>query len=195
MEEQAQVPAHGPSGFVIGAGLTLAASMFVPLTPGGTSFLGVVAELLSRNWAEGALFVLSFGGPYLFAVGLCIAASIKRGPLPRWLLQSAVSLFQAQLVLWALRATLAGFGIMPGALLGFSLVGAVYMIYFSAKVRAEGAGHTGPSVQWLARWGAVLVIALGAWLRLQMAVGLRMGPAVEVGIFAALLIVFATRRR
>lgn len=179
----------------VGAALTLAVSVLVPLTPGGASFLAVAAELLSRSVADGTLFVLSFGGPYLFALGLVVAGSIKQGPFPRWLLQSTVALFQAQLVLWALRAWLAGFGIMPGALFGFALVSSGYLIYFSARTSAEGEGHTGPSLLWLAQWGSLLVIATGAWLRLQMAVGLRMGPAVEVAIVAGVLILLTTRRR
>lgn len=178
---------------LVGAALTLVASVAVPLTPGGTSFLGVVLEVAGRSWAEAGLFVLSFGGPWLFGLGLAFAAGARGSALPRWLLHTAIALFQAQLFLWSLRAWLAGFGVAPGALFGFSIVSAVYLMYFSAKAAAEGDGN-GPTLRWLANWGALLVIALAAWLRLQVAAGLRMGPALEISIAACVLIVLATRR-
>jgi hypothetical protein len=143
--------------------------------------------------AEAGLFVLSFGGPWLFGLGLALAAGARNSALPRWLLHTALALFQAQLFLWSLRAWLAGFGVAPGALFGFAVVSAIYLMYFSAKAAAEGDGQ-GPSLRWLANWGALLVIALAGWLRLQVAAGLRMGPALEIAIAACVLIVIATRR-
>jgi hypothetical protein len=41
----------------------------------------------------------------------------------------------------------------------------------------------------------MLTLALGAWLRLQMATGLRLGPAVEVAMAASVVLIIATRRR
>jgi hypothetical protein len=180
---------------VIAAAGTLVASVLIPLTPGGTSFLGVLSEAFARDVSEGFLFLLSFGGPYLFGLSVLAAAVLGGGSFARQLLQSAVALFQAQLVLFAARAWMADFGIMPIALLGFSLISAVYLMYYSARSAAEGTRSSGPSVRWLAQWGALLVIGLGAWLRLQLAIGLRLGPAVEMAIGAALLLFLATRRR
>lgn len=183
-----------PAGLLLGAALTLVGTILAPLTPGGTSFLGVVAEVAERSWAEAGLFVLSFGGPWLFGLGLALAAAARGSALPRWLLHSALALFQAQLFLWSMRAWMAGFGVAPGALFGFSVVSAIYLMYFSAKAAAEGEGQ-GPTLRWLANWGALLVIAVAAWLRLQVAAGLRMGPALEIAVTACVLIMLATRRR
>ncbi len=197
MEAEHSPPAASAprAGLLAGAALMLVGSVLVPLTPGGSSFLGIVAEVMGRSWAEAGLFVLSFGGPYLFGLTLAAAAIVRSGPLPRVVLQSTLALFQAQLFLWALRAWLAGFGIMSGALFGFALVSAMYLMYFSAKTAAESNARGGPSIRWLAQWGALLVVGLGGWLRLQIAAGLKMGPAVEVAIAAAVLILIVARRR
>jgi hypothetical protein len=141
------------------------------------------------------LFLLSFGGPYLFGLGAVAAGRSRRGPFPRLLLQASLALFQAQLVLWAARAWLEGFGVAPGALFGFSLISGGYLVYYSARSAAETDRGVRPSVRWLANWGAMLTLALGAWLRLQMATGLRLGPAVEVAMAASVVLIIATRRR
>jgi hypothetical protein len=177
------------------AAALLGIAALVPLTPDGRSFAGIVAELGAHSPLQGLLLVMSFGGPFLFAFALLPAALLPDRVAPRRALLGAVALLQAQLVLGALRAWSADFGIAPLALVGFGTVSALYLAHASARASAEGEGPApGPPVPWLARWGGLLVAAAAGWLRLSSLGGPRLGPALEVALAAGGLLVIAARR-
>src|SRR5690606_9867708 len=85
-----------------------------------------------------------------------------------------------------------GQGLLPSALLGFSIVSGGYFVLHHARTSAMAGGHEaptsrGPTQRWLIRWGATVIVAVCGWMRLQMLNDVRMGWAVELMLCACVM--------
>ena len=178
---------------VTGAGLALACSAALPLTPGGLSFLDIVWRAFAFDPVYGIMTLVGFGSPFLF--GIAIALARISSPAPDWsrlVVRVTVALMSGQLVLVSALLARHGRGLHPEGLLGFAVVTTAYLLYYNARNRAEGTGE-GPSLRWAVRWGALLVVGVASWLRLQWAGDVRFGAAVEVAGVSAAVLLWLTR--
>lgn len=186
-------------------GLILFASVGLPLTPGGSSFLALVLAAFARSPLEAIMMALGFGAPFWFGVVVAAAAwpksSLSTNVL-RQLLISNASLLHGQLVLVAWLLWRDGVGVMPTALLGFATVsGGFFIVQHASASAAEGSvddqgrRHEGLDPRWLIRWTATVIVGICGWLRLQQLAGLTFGWAVEVALASCVAIAVLLSRR
>lgn len=200
-------PSLPPGSMVLG--LLLLACSALPLTPSGASFLRVLASAFLRSPLEGVMTLIGFGSPFLF--GLLVALAAWSGS-SRWvapatiqrLLVTNTSTMHAQLVLVAFLLWRDGVGMMPGALLGFAIVSGGLFTFEHARQSAAAGGiddrgvrieGEGPSVRWLIRWTATMIVALCGWLRLQLLADVAFGWAVEAALAVCVAISLLVMRR
>lgn len=188
--------------------LTLLAAAAAPLHPDGFSFAQLVYAALLRSPLEAVIVVIGFGSPFLFGAILAVAALLgdgdgeagtrQRDRLRRVLVVN-LGLMHAQLVLTAFLLVSGGAGLLPLALLGFALVSGGYFVLEHARLSAQwtvGSTHeAGPSLPWLARWGATVIVATCGWIRLQTLIGVHLGWAVELVLASCMAIAVITTRR
>ncbi len=194
--------------------LALIAAAAAPLHPEGYSFLELLYVAFLRHPIEGVVMLLGFGAPFCFGVLVAASAWLDGRSKPeidlgttmggiglvRRAMIANLSLLHAQLVLVAVLVWQGGGAMMPLALLGFSLVAGVYFVVHHARAAAEGGVGTdrgdGPSLRWLIRWGATVLVATCGWIRLQVLVDVQLGWAVELILASCMAItVLVTRRR
>ncbi|MFV8750122.1 hypothetical protein ACNOYE_06200 [Nannocystaceae bacterium ST9] len=193
-----------PALMVFGLGLFACAAL--PLTPSGTSFLGLLLAAFGRSPLEGLMMALGFGAPFWYGLVVAIGAWPK-GPLGthalRQILISNASLLHGQLALVAWLLWRDGLGVLPSALLGFAVVSGGFFIVQHASASAaeggvdeQGRRHEGMDPRWLIRWTATVLVGVCGWLRLQLLGGLAFGWAVEAALACSVAIaVVLTRRR
>ncbi len=168
------------------AGLLLAVSSALPLTPEGHSFLTLLQAEFSRGVLEGLLMLVGFGSPFLFGLAVAVAPSAAPPPIARRVLRIPLAFLHSQLVLVALVIWLAGDAIAELALLGFALVSGVRLAMHTARAHAEGDG---PQVAWYVRWGGMMVGAVCGWMELQQIGDLAFGMGLHVALASAVAMV------
>lgn len=171
-------------------GLALAGSAFLPLAPDGRRFVDFVLEAFSRSLLEGVLTVCGLGSPFLFGVATAVASQVPTPALAARLVRAPIAIMHSQLVLVAWTVFSRGDAIAALPLLGFSIVSG---IYFAVHLASAGAGDRGPSLRWHIRWGAMLIMAIAAWARLQLFAGIFFGVALTLALLSAALLLRATR--
>lgn len=173
------------------AGVLLAVSAVLPLTPEGHSFLTLLQTEFSRGLLEGLLMMVGFGSPFLFGIAVAVVPSVAPSPIARRILRIPLAFLHSQLVLVALVIWLAGDAIAELALLGFALVSGVRLAMHTARAHAEGDG---PQVAWYVRWGGMMVAAVCGWMELQQLGDLAFGIGLHVAFASAVAMVASLGR-
>lgn len=173
----------------------LVGAIAAPLTPDGFSFAQLLYAAFLRSPLEGLITLLGFGSPFCFGM-IVLVLALGRRELPpaigERLLISNLSLLHSQLFLVAAMLFWRGQGLLPSALLGFSIVSGGYFVLHHARTSAMAGGHEapasrGPTQRWLIRWGATVIVAVCGWMRLQMLNDVRLGWAVELMLCACVM--------
>lgn len=178
----------------IAVGAALAACAALPVTPDGYSFLHLLYAAFVRHPLEGFMMLVGFGSPFLFGLAAAGAGvSIGKGEsadyAARVALHVVLAALHTQLLMVAAILVWKGVGVAPWSLGGLALVSGVYFVYRSAKDRAASPDpRGGPSMRFMVRWGASILVAIALWSRLQMLGGLRMGFAIEGILVCALVL-------
>jgi hypothetical protein len=171
-------------------GLTLFATIALPIVGGEASLLDLLLRAAQDNLLGAIILLVMLGSPQLFGLAVALAwvtgeEEIVRGPLT-WL----VAILQGLLVLFGVN--LVGAPVTGSlALLGFALVTGLYLPYAAGEAAASQRGRL--SLRWYMRWGALLIVGFGLWVRLQM-VGV-VAPAIDVAIGSAALLLASLARR
>lgn len=208
LADAVQAPDHGLPGALVVPALVLTAAIAAPLHPDGFSFAQLLYVAFLRSPLEGLIMLLGFGAPFCFGAIVLTLAALGERSTPRIgerVLVVNLSLLHAQCFLVAALLVANGQGMMPLALLGFSLVSGGYFVVHHARESARGGGWDdqgqalpagGPSQRWLVRWGATVIVAICGWARLQMLIGVRLGWAVELilGACVAMTVLLIKRR-
>ncbi len=184
----APIPAGVP---LLGLAIALAAGL--PITPQGASFLQLLWASFRRGMLEGVLMLVGFGSPFLFGLALFVGVVACSRETATRLVRIPIALMHAQLVLVAAAIVRGGEAIAAWALLGFAVVSGAHLAHHTARSMASDG--RGPSLQWYARWGAMVVAAIAGWSRMQRLGGVELGLAVDVVGVCALGIVFMTTLR
>ncbi len=171
---------------VAAAGLALAVSAAMPWTPEGLSFFDLLRGEFARGVLEGFLMLVGFGSPFLFGIAIAIAPLLLPPAIARQIVRVPIAFMHSQLVLVMIVLTMAGAGIATLPMLGFALVSGVFLAIHTARTHAEGGG---PRVGWYARWGGMVVAAIGAWMELQQVGDLAFGWGLHVALVSGLAIV------
>ncbi len=199
---------------VVGALIWLVAA-FVPIA-GPWSVLGLCRIAFGQGVLSGLSALTSIGGPSLLAALLLMLWWLDPGhqqaprpvspegesngeePATLTTLKSAIrgltTVFHAQLVviawnLWRASEAPSLQMVAPWSLLGFAVVGGIYLAYRTAQAGAEQGGTGELSIAWHAHWLGIVVLGLCGWLRLQVVDGIALGWALEVYALGALLLV------
>lgn len=171
---------------VAAAGVALAGSAVMPWTPEGLSFVDLLRGEFSRGVLEGFLMLVGFGSPFLFGTAIASAPSLLPPAIARQVVRVPIAFMHSQLVLVMIVLTMAGAGVATLPMLGFALVSGVFLAIHTARTHAEGGG---PRVGWYARWGGMVVAAIGAWMELQQVGDLSFGWGLHVALASGLAIV------
>ena len=170
-------------------GLSLFASIALPITRDGLSLLDVFLRLAAESPLGALAFLIMFASPQLFGLAVAIARLVRDESIALALVQIPVAILQAMTVLFGMSLINAPTAVAPLALAGFALVSALYYLYTSGE--AAAADRPLP-LRWYVRWGALLVAGLGMWLRLQTLGSLQLGLAIDVAIGTAALLLVST---
>lgn len=173
-------------------GLTLFATIALPMSPGGPSLLDLLVHIARDNPLGAVIILVMFGCPQMFGLAVAIAGVAREDEAVRGGVTWFVAILQGMIVLMGFNL-LGAPVVAPVALTGFALVTGLYLPY--AVGQAEAASGARLSLRWFVRWGALLVAGLGLWLRLQALGGAPIGPAVDVAIGAAVLLLTSLARR
>lgn len=179
------------SRFQAVVGLTLFATLALPITAGGPSLLDLLLGSFHDNPFGALLLLVMLGSPQLFGLAVAFAGlmSGERGTA-RWLVTALVTLMQGMLVMFATK--LIGTRLLaPAALLGFALVTGLYLPFAAGQAEASPRGQL--SLRWYVRWGALLIAGLGGWVRVQLIDVVT--PALDVALLSAALLLASTARR
>lgn len=178
-------------------GLTLFASIAMPLTRDGLSLLDVLLRLLADSLFVGLTFLFTIAAPQLFGLAVAGAYFMRDEQRARGLVQIPLAFLQGNLFLIAVSLVSSPKVIASHALLGFAVITSGYFLYASAEAeaKAESPDKGGLSLRWCVRWGALLIAGLGAWLRLQSLRGIGLGIAIDVATVTAVLLLASTVRR
>lgn len=171
----------------------LAATAALPVAPDGRSFLHYVVEAFGNGWLEGLLTIAGFGSPFLFGVAVVVAWRMPSALVAARLVRLPIAMMHSQLLLVTWAVWRFGDAIAAFPMFAFSLVSAIYFVWFSGLKRAEGDG-TGPSVAWLVRWGAMVVAAICMWARIQMFGVVKLGVAIDAAWLCAAGLILLSRR-
>ena len=173
-------------------GLTLFASIALPLTRDGLSLLDVFLRLVAANPIGGLTFLVMFASPQLFGLAVALAGVVRDERRALLGVQVPLAILQAMVFLAGITVVGNTRVLAPWSLLGFALISSGYYLYASGEAAAASRG--GLSLRWHVRWGALLVVGLGGWLRLQATRGLHLGIALDVAtISAAVLLALSVR--
>jgi hypothetical protein len=170
-------------------GLSLFASIALPITRDGLSLLDVFLRLAAESPLGALAFLIMFASPQLFGLAVALTRLVRDESIALALVQIPVAILQAMIVLFGMSLINAPKAVAPFALAGFALVSALYYLYTSSE--AAAADRPLP-LRWYIRWGALLVAGLGMWLRLQSLGSLRLGVALDVAVVTAVLLVAST---
>lgn len=158
-------------------GIVLFACAWLPLTPGGRSFVQVVFETFGEGLMAGLVMIVGMGSPFLFGLAVAVGSVGHDDQKAAALVRTPVTMMLSQLLLLAWIMWRRGEMVAALPLLLFAVVSSLYVVQHSASSRASGRPA---SFAWYVRWGATVVAAVAGWLLLQRMGGLRMGMAVEI---------------
>jgi hypothetical protein len=173
-------------------GLTLFATIALPVSPGGRSLLELLLEVAANNPLGAVMLLATFGCPQLFGLAVAFAWLSPDAPGVRVAVTWSVALMQAMLVMIGVNM-LGTSSEAVLALLGFALTTGIYLP--DAAGEAAASTREQLSLRWYVRWGALLIAGFGLWLRLQSLAGLRIGPAIDVALVAAALLLVSLAPR
>lgn len=171
--------------FQAALGMTLFATIAMPIVPDGPSLLDVLLQVARDNPLGALTMLLMFGSPQLFGLAVGIAGLTREDAVARAAVTSMVALMQGMLVMLGV-GIVGGNVVAPVGLFGFAIVTGLYLPYASGEAAASTRGHL--SLRWWVRWGALLVAGFGLWLRLQALAGVPIGLAIDVAIAAAVVL-------
>lgn len=163
-------------------GLTLFASIALPLTRSGVSLLEIFLRMLVDSPIGALTFLIMFASPQLFGLGVALAGLLRSRDAAALCVQVPVSVLQGMTALTGLSLISTPRTVAPLAYVGFAAVTTAHYLYSSASAPA------GLGLRWHLRHGALLVVGLGLWLRLQSLAGAGLGIAVDVATAAAALL-------
>ena len=173
-------------------GLALAGAVFLPLLPDGTTFFDLVVAAFSRGLLEGLLTVVGLGSPFVFGLAVALAVWLPSLVAAR-VVRLPIALLHSQLIVVMWTVWSAGGAIAALPMLGFSVASAVAFSVQLAARRASSSG--GPSLRWHIQWGAMMVVAIIVWVRLQMFAGFHFRWALTLALAATVLLRYVTRSR
>lgn len=164
---------------------------FLPLTPGGRTFVQVAIEAFGEGVMAGVVMVVGFGSPFLFGLAVALGAWLRDEELAVRLVRGPVTMMHSQLLLMAWMIWRYGDALASLPLLLFAAVSGLYVVQHSASERASGRSA---SFRWYVRSGAVVIVTVAAWLWLQRMTGLSMGRAVTLAGICGLGLILRARR-
>lgn len=189
-EDDGPLPEPPLPGRVTLFGLTMVAAAFFPLLPDGRRFIDLVVEAFGRSPVEGFITVIGLGSPFVFGLAVAIASRISVPAFASRLVRPPIAIMHSQLILVAWFAFSSGMAVAGLPFLGFSIVSGIYFAVHQASARASG---TTPTLRWHVRWGAMMVMAICAWGRLQMFGGITFGWGLTIALGSAAMLLRATR--
>ncbi len=169
-------------------GLTLFASIALPLTRAGLSLLDILLRMLGDSPMGALVFLIMFASPQLFGLGVALGGLLRSRGAVEALVTAPVIVLQGMTALTGMSLVSAPNTVAPLAYVGFAAVTSLHYLYASAN--APG----GLGMRWHLRQGALLVVGLGLWLRLQALGGASLGIAVDVATVAAALLLTSLAR-
>lgn len=175
-------------------GLTIFASIALPLTRTGLSLLDILLRMLVDSPMGALVFLIMFASPQLFGLGVAVGGLLRDRGAVEACVQVPVIVLQGMTTITGLSLISAPRAIAPLAFVGFAAVTSGHYLYASAHATERG----GLGLRWHLRHGALLIVGLGLWLRLQSLGGANLGIAVDVATAAAALLLTslaATRPR
>ena len=171
-------------------GLTLFATIALPIVGDGASLLDLLLRAAQDNFLGAVVLLIMLGSPQLFGLAVALAWVTGEEGLVRAPLTWLVAIMQGMLVLFGVN--LVGAPVTGSlALLGFALVTGMYLPFAAGEAAASQRERL--SLRWYVRWGALLIAGFGLWVRLQM-LG-TVAPAIDVAIGAAALLLASLARR
>ncbi len=173
-------------------GLALFNCIWLPLTPEGRTFVQVVLDTFSEGLMAGLVMVAGFGSPFAFGLAVAIGVWSKNEAAAARMTRAPVTMMHSQLLLVAWMIWRHGDAVASLPLLLFAVVSGLYVVQHSASERASGR-HA--AFRWYVRSGALLIVAVTAWLWLQRMSGFSMGIAIDVGGLCALVLLMGSRPR
>ena len=173
-------------------GLTIFASIALPLTPSGLSLLDISLSMLGESPMGALVFLIMFASPQLFGLGVALAGLLRSRPAAEACVQAPLIVMQGMTFLAGVSVISAPRAVAPLAFAGFAAVTSIY--YLHASAAASGPGRGGLGLRWQLRWGALLIAGFGLWLRLQSLRGAGLGVAVDVATAAAVLLLASLAR-
>lgn len=172
-------------------GLTIFASIALPLTRSGLSLLDIFLHMLADSPVAGLCFLVMFASPQLFGLAVALAGRLRDQDLALRCVQYPVSVLQGMTFMAGMSVVSAPGLVASVAFVGFAAVTSIYYVYASAEAAASDRGL---GLRWHVRWGALLVAGFGMWLRLQSLRGAGPGVAVDVAAVAAALLLASLAR-
>ena len=163
-------------------GLTLLASVALPLTRTGISLLEIFLEMLQQSPMGALTFLIMFASPQLFGLAVALGGLLRSRGAVEIAVQVPVIVLQGMTALTGASLLSAPRTVAPLAYVGFAVVTTSLYLHSSANAPA------GLGLRWHLRHGALLVVGLGLWLRLQSLAGAGLGVAVDVATVAAALL-------
>ncbi|MBK7828102.1 hypothetical protein [Nannocystis sp.] len=173
-------------------GLTLFATIALPITQGGESLLDILLPLLRESPLGGLTVLVMIACPQLFGLAVAVGHLLRDEQTAIPFVQLPISVMQGMIFLIGVSLISAPKPVAALSFIGFAFVSSGYYLYASAEAAASARG--GLSLRWLVRWGALLIAATGLWLRMQALRGLHMGIALDVAVAAALLLLALNAR-
>lgn len=173
-------------------GLTLFATIALPIVPDGPSLVDLLLRAAQENLLGALLLLLMIGSPQLFGLAVAFAGLTREDLVARAAVTWTVAIMQAMLVLIAVNVVGARV-VAPTALLGFAVATGFYLPFASGA--AAASSHQQLGLRWYVRWGALLIAGMGLWLRLQAFAGVPIGPAIDVALATSALLLTTLARR
>lgn len=173
-------------------GLTIFASIALPLTRAGLSLLDILLRMLVDSPMGALVFLIMFASPQLFGLGVALGGLLRSRTAVDICVQAPVIVMQGMTFLAGISMISSPRTVAPLAFAGFAGVTSVYYLYASAEANASERGPL--SLRWHLRWGALLIAGFGLWLRLQSLRGPGLGIAVDVATGAAVLLLASLAR-
>lgn len=164
-------------------GLALFGCILLPLTPEGRTFVQVVLDTFAEGVFAGVVMIVGYGSPFIFGLTVALGIRSDSDASAASLVRTPVTMMHSQLLLVSWMIWRHGEAIASLPLLLFAVVSGFYVVQHSAAERAAGR-HA--AFRWYVRSGALLIVAVAAWLWVQRLAGFSMGLAVDVaGLCAA----------
>jgi hypothetical protein len=169
-------------------GLTIFASIALPLTRDGLSLLDIFLRLLVDSPIGALTFLIMFASPQLLGLGIAIGGLLRDRGAAEALVMTPTIVLQGMTALTGMSLVSAPRTVAPLAYVGFAAVTSLRYLHAAANAQA------GLGLRWHMRHGALLIVGLGLWLRLQSLGTGRLGLAIDVATAAAALLLTSLAR-